>query len=761
MNLAMPKEINCLNFRGLFAFLEKQYGQRGVNTVIKGLVGNSSYLVHDLADPSHVTPVRKHHLTNRNYWVSNDFSVKLLGNVKKVVPAPNPLLFAGRGAVRESLSRNALFIGKLFGPFFLARKASKINARFNRTKDVIFNKLNRKEIAFKLCYYPEMRITKDVCNWNLGIYTELLHTAGVNRIKSEEVQCVLQGDAFCEFRLRWKKSGLLRRMIKATSIWRVKNEIKDVINEYEGSLRERDRLIDDLTCSESRYRSLFDNTATANAIVESDHRISLMNEEFERVTGYNSADLRQVLYLGDLFTSIEKKKLEQFITDLKDDVHHYKNSLELVFFTKTGCKKNLICKFGKIPNTDQIIVSIMDVTEMRRAEEEKIILKEKLARSERMESLGLLAGGVAHDLNNVLSGIVSYPDLILLDLPENSHLRKPIETIRNSGTKAAAIVQDLLTLSRRDVADKTIVNMNEVIQEYLVSPEYRKMISFHPKINVRFKAEKDLMNVKGVALNLSKTIMNLVTNAAEAIDGAGEINITTQNSYIEDPIPGFQDFRKGAYAAVMVSDDGIGIPKKDLDRIFEPFYSKKVMGRSGTGLGMTVVWGTVHDHHGHIDVVSAEGKGTTFTLLLPGTGEAPQKARSSIPIHRLMGNGESVLVVDDMEEQRELARNMLIRLGYKAQVAKSGEAAVHLLNAGHQFDLILLDMIMDPGMDGLDTYKKILEIYPYQKAVIASGYSETRRVMEAQRLGAGQYIRKPYAIEKIGSVLKDAIQRPE
>jgi signal transduction histidine kinase/ActR/RegA family two-component response regulator len=486
--------------------------------------------------------------------------------------------------------------------------------------------------------------------------------------------------------------------------------------------------------------------------------ISLVNSEFEQLVGLPRSGIEGRLKCSDMFGASEFNRLKTYIfTDIGTG-GDFSNNLELQFLSKEGFKKNVLCKIGHIPKTEKSILSMLDVTEMRRAEEEKSKLKSKLARSEKMEALGLLAGGVAHDLNNVLSGIVSYPDLLLIDLPEDSPFRKPIKTIQDSGTKAAAIVQDLLTLSRRDVVVKEVVNINDVIQDYLQSPEYEKMLSFHPGVTVHFTGDKELFNIDGVPLNLNKVIMNLVTNAAEATKDGGRITISTENCYLYDKIPGFDQFQEGNHVIVSVADSGIGIDKKDMERIFEPFYSKKVMGRSGTGLGMTVVWGTVHDHNGHIEVNSTLGKGTTFKMLFPATAKALQKNAPSISIDDLMGKGESILVVDDVKEQRDLASGILSRLRYKVQVASSGEEAVALVKKGGDFDLVILDMLMHPGMDGLETYRQLLKIKSTQHAIIASGFSETNRVKEAQNIGAGRYVRKPYTLTSIGFAVKDEIK---
>ena len=207
-----------------------------------------------------------------------------------------------------------------------------------------------------------------------------------------------------------------------------------------------------------------------------------------------------------------------------------------------------------------------------------------------------------------------------------------------------------------------------------------------------------------------------------------------------------------------VRDNGIGISPQDLRKIFEPFYTKKVMGRSGTGLGMAVVWTTVKDHSGYIDVKSSEGKGTTFTLFFPISRKEMVKDKSLLSLEDYVGKGESILVVDDVVEQREIASNMLQKLGYVVTSVSSGEEAVNYLES-NSVDILLLDMIMEPGIDGLETYKRILQFHPRQKAIIVSGFSETDRVKEAQRLGAAAYVKKPYLLAKIGIAVRTELDK--
>ncbi|MFH2047231.1 MAG: PAS domain S-box protein [Pseudomonadota bacterium] len=398
-----------------------------------------------------------------------------------------------------------------------------------------------------------------------------------------------------------------------------------------------------------------------------------------------------------------------------------------------------------------------DITERKKAEDRLRESEEKLARSKKMESLGLLAGGVAHDLNNVLSGIVSYPELLLLDLPEDSKLRKPIETIQESGNKAVAIIQELLTIARGVASPKEPLNLNHIVKEYLYSPEYDKLNQFHPAFNIKTDLDPDLVNIAGSLVHIRKVIMNLVSNAVEAIEDSGTVIVSTKNCYVDRPIRGYEDVITGEYVILSVADDGPGILPEYLERIFEPFFTKKVMGKSGTGLGLAVVWNVIQDHKGYINVTSNEN-GTSFELYFPITRNEMLKKDKPLLIKEYKGNNESILVIDDVASQREISCYMLNALGYDSFAVSSGEKAVEYLKE-HTVDLIILDMIMDPGISGRETYERIIKIHPKQKAIIVSGFSETNEVKATQKLGAGQYLKKPLTFDKLGPAINFELKK--
>ncbi len=396
---------------------------------------------------------------------------------------------------------------------------------------------------------------------------------------------------------------------------------------------------------------------------------------------------------------------------------------------------------------------VIDVTKLKQAQEEKDKLLERLYQARKMEALGVLAGGVAHDLNNFLNGLVATPDLLLLELPDKSPLRKRVKSMKASAEKAAALVKDLLTIARGGKRGLEALCLNRIVTDYLNSDIWENTRVHYPGVKIMTALGKNLPQVLGSSIHLTKTIINLVSNAAEAMPEGGEILISTRKHFIDDPPEGSPDQKQGDYVVLSVSDTGTGISPEDLSRIFEPFFTKKKIGRSGTGLGMTIVWRTVKDHDGFIDVTSNQGKGTSFDLYFPVKGGGQMSCCEKPVSNEIPTGKEKVLVCDDMKEHRKTAAEILRRLGYSVDEVSSGEEAVNYIALNNP-DLLILDMVMPEGMDGLDTYKKILELRPEQKVIITSGYSNTNRIMEVRNLGAGQFIKKPYTMKEISTAIR-------
>jgi two-component system cell cycle sensor histidine kinase/response regulator CckA len=386
----------------------------------------------------------------------------------------------------------------------------------------------------------------------------------------------------------------------------------------------------------------------------------------------------------------------------------------------------------------------VDITERHRFEEQ-------LLRDQKMKAIGLMAGGVAHDLNNILSGIISYPELLLLDLEDNHRMRRPLEAIRRAGLDAADVVADLLTVARGIAATKEVVNVNSLVTDYLSSPDFEHLQRRYPLIMVTKTLADDLRSICCSPIHIRKCLMNLVTNGMEAIHGKGTLSIRTEN--YQQHLAGDHNrlaIDQGRYVKISVADSGSGIAPHEIDHIFEPFYTKKVMGRSGTGLGLAVVWNTVRDHGGTITVNSSQ-QGTVFDLYLPSVDEKVAAA-GAVDWRAFMGKGETVLVIDDELRQREIAAQLLTSLNYQVDTVASGEEAVIYLT-NRNVDMLVLDMIMSPGQNGRVTYEQILQRHPGQKALVASGFAEDDDVRACLDMGAGAYVAKPYTLEKIGMAL--------
>lgn len=521
-----------------------------------------------------------------------------------------------------------------------------------------------------------------------------------------------------------------------------------------------------LQASEAKYRLLAENLSDILWSLDMAMNLTYVSPAARTLLGWSEEELG-TMRVPDVLSPRSLEKAKALVDDLlavaesKGD-YNASATIELEMRRKDGGFLHTEVRGAFMLDESGRPIGILgtarDISERIQAQKEKEALQALLAQSRKMEAIGLLASGVAHDLNNVLSGIVSYPDLLLIDLPDDSPMRRPLETIRKTGNKAAEIVQDLLTLARRGVQTMNAICLNQVVAEHLASPEHREMIGRYPGVTVETELDPEPAHIKGSAIHLKKALMNLVLNAAEAQPNGGRIVIRSHNHRYGTPPPGLSQMPPGAYVCLEVMDCGNGIPESDLQRIFEPFFTRKVMGRSGSGLGLAVVWGTVQDHEGYISVQSKASEGTTFHLYFPVTGDLPVPApQPHVDLDSCMGKGETILVVDDVVEQRQIAADILTRLGYRAVTAASGEAAIdYLKQAGGAVDALILDMIM-PGMDGLETYQAVLELRAGMRALIATGFSETERVKKALSLGVGAYIRKPYMIDDIGPALRKVL----
>ncbi len=523
------------------------------------------------------------------------------------------------------------------------------------------------------------------------------------------------------------------------------NAMVDNLVEDQRRIREMMRELRD---SEEQYRILSEYSLTHIAMIQKG-RLIFLNHTMAHAVGLDGETVQQAPF-SDLIDPRDRPMVEERLAALvsgERKTDHFECRLK--HSDGTIIWLDALATLALYREIHAVLFHAVNITRRKG-------LEKKLFQAKKLEAIGTLAGGVAHDLNNILSSLLGYPELLLLDLPPESPLRQPLTQIQNSAQRAAEIVQDLLTMARRGVDVKEVLNLNQIIQDYFLSLEYEKITALHADIVFEIHLDDYLLNMHGSSIHLTKSIMNLVRNAAESIPNQGKVVIKTTNQYLETANRTDDTLPEGDYVVLTVEDNGTGICNEDIERIFEPFYTKKVMGHSGTGLGMSVVLGTVQDHQGKVEVSSREGAGTRFTLFFLATRETPTLQVGTILFEDYSGNGEKILVVDDVEEQRNFMIEMISRFGYSAVAVESGEAAVAYVQE-NRIDLVLLDMLMDPGIDGLETLKRILAIVPDQKAIILSGFSETERVEAALELGAGAYLKKPVVMEKLGLAVRNAL----
>jgi PAS domain S-box-containing protein len=541
-------------------------------------------------------------------------------------------------------------------------------------------------------------------------------------------------------------AGASLLLFGATVLFRyqVKKRTQELTNtnaQLESQIEERLRAEDEL----SKFARVVEASSDAMALIDTKHNHVLTNTVYREMVvgtradsvGKSIPELFGVEYYQEVLDQSVNRCLQGEIVRLQitpRSTHHDNRHWDVT----------LSPYYSRHDEINGYVLDIRDVTQ-------EVELQERLRNAQKMEAIGLLAGGVAHDLNNILSGLVSYPDMLLVNRSSEDPMTMPLQTIKKSGERAAAIVQDLLTLARRGIGQFTPLNLNKIISEFCDSPEHLEIMRGNEGIDIELDLDEELFNIRGSEAHLGKILMNLCSNSVEAMPDGGFISVATENRFLEEEYIGFEAIPAGEYVVLHVIDSGIGMGSEELGRIFEPFYTSKVMGRSGTGLGMAVVWGAVKDHSGFTEVESRPDKGTKFSIYFPITRELlPEEER--LDLNTLGGSGQKILVVDDMAEQRQIATQILELLGYQVEAATSGEEAVEMCRY-KKFDLLILDMIMPGGMDGFATYKQICQAQPGQKAVIASGYSDTLHVRKAQELGAGAYIKKPYTVTNLAKTI--------
>ncbi len=534
-----------------------------------------------------------------------------------------------------------------------------------------------------------------------------------------------------------------------------KNNLEKIVQKRTGELlkevQNREEKENELRISEVRYRTLYDNSSDGISIISLSGQIISVNKQLCERLGYTEDEIK-AKQPEELYDKDSRKALKAM---LKRAFETGSTDLEATQVSRSGDKIEVEIRSQLIvvDDEDTILCTCRDITERRKQEELNINLQEQLHRASTMEAIGLMAGGVAHDLNNILAGITGYPELMLLKLPPDSKLVKPLQAVLQSGRRATAVVTELLTMARGVASVKKPYDCNKLIEEFLITPEAVKITEDNSSVRIIKHLGKSTGSINCSAIHIEKCIMNLLMNALEAVldKAKARVEIITDRPNLSDDYIDSLNLSPGNYVRIVVKDNGSGISQKDVERIFEPFYSNKILGRSGTGLGLTVVWNVVHEHHGTITVESSE-RGTIFTLYLPATDRSELKPIDDLTQWEMLPT-RHVLVVDDDPQLRDIGKATFETFGCSVKTASSGEEAI-IIAKKEAFDLLFIDMMMEPGINGRETYEKIINTKPGQKALIASGYSENKEVKRALELGASGFIKKPYSIGELYRVVQ-------
>jgi len=396
---------------------------------------------------------------------------------------------------------------------------------------------------------------------------------------------------------------------------------------------------------------------------------------------------------------------------------------------------------------------VRDITEKIKAEEERAKIEQQLQQAQKMESVGRLAGGVAHDFNNMITVILGYAELIKLRLPPDSSLLKDIGEIEKAAIRSRDMTRQLLAFSRKAIIAPKNINLNSLIAD--TQKTILRLLG--EDIDLKFYPGKDLWKIKVDPSQMEQILINLAVNARDSMPHGGKLTIETENVRLNDAYCKMHaGFIPGYYALLGVSDEGIGMDKETLQQIFEPFFTTKEMGK-GTGLGLSMVYGIVQQNNGFINVYSEPGKGTTFKIYIPRSDEeiVVQEVEEEPPAAASTG---TILLVEDDNMVRRLTTDMLEAIGYQTVSAGSPHEAMALIEKHEgQIDLIITDVVM-PGMSGKELIEKIEAVRPGMRVLYMSGYT-TNVIAHRGVLDEGvNFIQKPFSIgdlaRKINSILK-------
>ena len=504
-----------------------------------------------------------------------------------------------------------------------------------------------------------------------------------------------------------------------------------------------------LRLSETKFRALSENAPDIILTLDQAGLVSHLNPAWPKTLGY---PIEESIGrpLTDFVHGEDKPALESVLDRVLNRGETIQD-FQASFHHRSGSHLTLLASLAPNRNHAGLVVGVVgglkDLTSYR-------VLEDQLHQSRKMEALGTLAGGVAHDFNNLLAVINGFSELGLEDAPEEGESAESFTRILDASDRAKKLVQQILSFSRKAEFKLQPLDLNKELRKLtsLLERTIPKMIS----VNLNLDDEPRIIN--GNANQIEQIVLNLAANAADAMPDGGRLTIETADQILDQPRGSTPP---GRYVRLTMADTGSGMSPETIEQIFDPFFTTKEVGR-GTGLGLATVFGIVKSHQGFINCTSEPGRGTAFDLLFP----ALEKARLSDDPARdapadIAGQGETILLVDDEPELREVGRKMLSRLGYRVTTAASGEEALQVYSNGSESpDLVVLDINM-PGMGGRKCLQELLKTDPHARVIIASGYFPDGRRNDDVMEGAADFITKPFMAAELTAAVRKALDAPK
>lgn len=505
--------------------------------------------------------------------------------------------------------------------------------------------------------------------------------------------------------------------------------------------------------SEAKFRDLFQKHAAVKLIIDPENgNIIDANEAAEKFYGWSGEQLRR-MRIQDI-NILPPEKLQEEIEKVKKQQRIH---FEFRHRQADGSIKDVAVYSSKIniQGKDMLHSIIHDISESKRAEKEQEQLREQLAQVQKMESVGQLAGGVAHDYNNMLSVILGYSELVMEKLAPDDPLRQDLTEIIGAARRSTHITRQLLAFARKQTIHPVILDLNEAIEDILKM--LRRLIG--EDIDLAWLPRAGLWPVKMDASQIDQILANLCINARDAIEGVGKITIETSNAIFDEAYcADHLDFVPGDFAMLAVSDDGSGIDKDTLDRIFEPFFTTKGVGQ-GTGLGLATVYGIVKQNNGFINVYSEPGKGTTFRIYLPRHLGKKDEIRTDKVMTIPRGRGETVLLVEDEEAIRKMAQKILEKMGYQVLSASTPTEALHLAEGDSKTISLLITDVVLPEMNGRDLANRLQIFCPDLKVLFMSGYTSNVIVHRGVLDDGVNFIPKPFSQDELALKVNETLDR--